>query len=127
MFLSFFSINCIASVPFIKSHCAHDIVIRHRIKAVKCVLNFLFRTDSCLKTSCCTSWRITLPIHDHIFSETPRFEYKTINIFRLDKVVFQFQLIEVKNLGVIIDITLLVIRNQSLSCCFYQTASVLNL
>lgn len=49
MFGSFVSINSIASKPLVESHGAHNVVVRHRIKAVKCVLDFLLRADSCLE------------------------------------------------------------------------------
>lgn len=127
MFVSFVIVHWIAFKPFIEPHCAHDVVIRHGIETIKSVLNFLLWTNSRLEASCCSSLWVSIPIQDFIWIETPWIKDKVIYIFRFNKVVFQFKLIEVEYLKLAISITLLVIRNQSLSCCFSQTASVLNL
>ena len=52
---SLLSICHIASKPFVKPHCTHDIVIRHRVETVKGILNFLFGANPSLETRCRTS------------------------------------------------------------------------
>ena len=51
IFFSLVVVCHIASEPFIKSHSAHDVVIGHRVKTVKCVLYFLFWSYSGLEAS----------------------------------------------------------------------------
>ena len=52
---SLFAICHITSEPFIKPHCAHDIIIRHRVETIKGILDFLFGANPSLETSSRTS------------------------------------------------------------------------
>lgn len=74
MFCSLITVNSITSVPFVESHSAHDIVIRHRVKTVKGILDLLLGTDSGLEASSTSSRSIAIPVHDLFFIITPRFE-----------------------------------------------------
>lgn len=89
MFFSLISVCHVASEPFIESHCTHDVVIRHRIKAVKCVFNFLFGSNSCLEAGGRSSWWVSFPIHDLFFLETPWLIGQHVNIFGLDELIFE--------------------------------------
>lgn len=126
MSLSLLAIGHVASEPFVESHCAHDVVIRHGVETVKGVLDFLLGTNSCLEWGGGSSRRKSLPIHQFFLFETPRFEGQLIDVFRLNELIFQVKSVEVEDLGVVI-CTLLVRRNQFLSWSFSHTASVLSL
>lgn len=99
MFLSLIRINCITSKPLVESHCAHDVIIRHRVKTVKGILNFLLRTYTSLEWCCCSSWWIALPVHYLFLLESPRLKCQIVYIFWLDKIVFKLQLIKIKHLS----------------------------
>ncbi len=70
---SVIAINTVTSPPFLESHSAHNIIIRHRIKTVESALYSLFWSDTGLIIGSNTCSWITLPIHDILIFETPRF------------------------------------------------------
>lgn len=95
---SIISVDTIASEPLIESHCAHDVVIRHRVKTVKGVLDFLLRSNSRLETGCSPSRWKAFPIHNLLVFKSPGLECQHVNIFRLDELIFNINFVEVEYL-----------------------------
>ena len=122
----FVAMNHVASEPFLEPHRAHDIVIGHRVKTVESALNLLLGAQARLERGRGSGHRVALPVHELILLESPRFKCQHINVFGLDELIFQIAFVKEEDLRYC-DYTFLVSLNQSLSCCFSQTASVLSL
>lgn len=88
VFFSFVAVDGIASEPFVKSECAHNIVIGHRVETIEGVLHFLFGANAGLEIGGGTCGRVALPVHDLFFLEAPWFVDKGIILFGLDELIF---------------------------------------
>ena len=74
MFLSFLCVNCIASVPLVKSHCAHDVVVGHGVEGVEGALDSLLGHQSHLPRGGHAGVALPVVVEDFGVFEAPGFE-----------------------------------------------------
>lgn len=97
--LSVVAVDSVAPEPFVESHGAHDVVVRHRVETVKGAFHFLLGADTGLEAGGGSCGRVAVPFHNVILLKAPGFVNQGVHIFRLDKAVLQLQLVEIKHLS----------------------------
>ena len=85
---SVMSVSAVASKPLLESHCAHNVVIWHRVKTVECAFHLLLWTDTALESSSHSSVSESSPFHDLLFFKPPWLEKQCVNIIGLHELIF---------------------------------------
>ena len=119
-------IYSVAFEPFLESHRTDDVLIRHRVEGVECLLHSFFSSQTNLEIVWSASISHAFVVIDISVLETPGLENWRVSVFRLHEQIFFLFSVEEKHLNSFV-CTLLTSLYQSLSWYFSHTASVRNL
>ena len=98
---SVMTVSVVASEPFLKSHCAHNVVIGHWVKTVESWFDFLLWTDTALECCCDSCVSESSPVHDLLLFKPPWLEKQCVNIIRFDELIFHWSLVKEEHLWMI--------------------------
>jgi len=94
-----FVVDWVALEPFFKSHCAHDVVVRHRVEGVESVLDSFLGRETHLEGVADSSAGVAVIVKNFVVFESPGFDDAGVGVVRFGDIVLFLLSVEEENLS----------------------------